>query len=255
MAGIIPGIFIAVTFMVYVYLKCKNDPNLLKNEKRYTWKDKFELTKKSFPLLLAPIIILGGIYGGYFTATESAAVAVIYAFVLYIVTGKRTLKDHFHVIKNAAITSTMILLIVAGASTFGSLVTLLQITQKFTEWAVSSSVSGWGIIVLIMIIAIILGMFMDGIALTMIVVPIVFATVLAMGFDPIWFGVLFTLNMEIGLISPPVGMTLYTVKGVSDVDFSTIVKGSLPFLLVLLFCLVVIGLFEPISLWIPSMMK
>lgn len=253
-AGIIPGVFIALMFMIYVYFRAKSDPNINKT-RNVSLREKVTLTKESLPVLLAPVIILGGIYAGIFTPTESAAIAVLYGFILLIIRKNFSFRDLIQTLTSAARTSAMILLIMSGALIFGNLITLLQITQQFTEWAVSSPIPPWGIIVVIMILTLVLGALMDGIALTMIVVPIVFSTVIALGFDPIWFGILFTLNMEIGLVSPPVGITLFTVQGISDIKFGTIVKGAFPFLIVMLICLIIIGLFEPISLWLPSLMN
>lgn len=253
MAGIIPGILTALMYMIYVYFKCKGDPRYEVKE-GVTWNVRWQLAKKSALVLFAPIVILGGIYSGYFTPTEAAAVAVLYGCFLCIWTKKLTIQNFIGVLTDASRISTMVLVIVAGAGTFGGLVTLLQIAQKITSFVVVSAIPGYAVIIAIIALTLILGALMDGIALTMIVVPICFSTIIAMGYDPIWFGVLFCISMEIGLVTPPVGMTLYAVKGISEVDFKTIVKGVIPFILVMFVVLVVVAIFKDLSLWLPSLM-
>jgi C4-dicarboxylate transporter DctM subunit len=251
--GVLPGIFMALAFMCYIYVRYKNDPNY-KPQGNITWRKRLELTKLSFPVLMAPVIILGGIYGGFFTPTEAAAVAVLHGFVLCLVFRKISLKNAFKVFADAASKSSMILMAIVGAMVLGGLITILQIAQKFAQFAVTSGFPHWGVVCLIMLLALILGCFMDGIALTLIVVPITFSAILAMGLSPVWFGVLFCLVMEIGLVTPPVGMTLYTVKGVTGEKMEEIVRGAIPFLVLMLACLLIVGIFEPLSTWLPSLM-
>lgn len=253
MAGVIPGIFITLIFMLYIYLKCKNDPRY-KSKGNVTLREKWQLTKKSALVLIAPLIILGGIYTGIFTPTESAAIAVLYGLFLCFLTKKITFKSLFKILADSSRTATMVLVIIAGASAFGGLVILLQIAQKITAFAVTSDIPNFMIIIAILILTLILGTLVDGIALTMIVVPICFPAIAAMNYDLIWFGVLFCVGVEIGLITPPVGMTLYTVKGISGIDFRTIIRGSIPFMVAMLICLIAIGVFQDLSLWLPSVM-
>ena len=253
MGGILPGIFVTLVFMTYIYLRYRNNPQYRSNV-NISWNDRKNIAKKSFPVILAPVIIIGGIYGGMFTPTEAAAVAVIYGLVLCIFYGKIKSNNMFTILMDAVSKSSMILVIISGAMILGGLVTILQIAQEFTRFATTSGLPVWGVIVLIMLLTLALGCFMDGVALTLIVVPITFAAIVAIGLNPVWFGVLFCLNMEMGLITPPVGVTLYTVQGVTGIKLETIIKGVIPFMLLMLFCLVIVGVFEPLSTWLPSLM-
>lgn len=253
MAGVLPGIFITIIFLSYLYIRCRKDPRY-KAQEGMTWRKRFEVTKSSLPVLIAPLIILGGIYGGIFTPTEAAAVAVLYGFLLCLYTRTIKLKNAYKIFSDAASKSSMILMAIMGAMILGVLVTILQIAPKFTQFVLNSNLPPWGVIVMIMILTLMLGCLMDGIALTLIVVPVTFSAITAMGFDPIWFGVLFCLNMEMGLVTPPVGMTLYTVQGVTGENMEDVFKGAIPFLLLMLGCLTIVGLFESMSTWLPSLM-
>jgi C4-dicarboxylate transporter DctM subunit len=252
-AGIIPGIFISVVFMGYIYIKTYKNPRY-KPTTVYTWKDRFHLLKKGGAVLLAPVIILGGIYSGLTTPTEAAAVTVIYAIFLGLVTRKLNRQNLWGSLRDSTKSAIMIMMIIAGAMILGSVVTILRIPYNFSVLIVESRIAPWAVIILMNVLLLILGMFLECASITLITVPIFYPTIQALGFNPLWFGVIFTINMELALITPPVGLNLYIIQGISGEKMETVVQGVFQFITLLILCLVVIALVEPMSTWLPSMM-
>lgn len=254
-AGIFPGILMMTAMSTTIYLLCRGG-------KRYqptppaAWKARFSALVTSFWGLLAPVIIIGGIYMGIFTPTEAAAVSVIYGFLVSIVIMRTVGWRHFlAIVADGARTTAMLLFIVVGASILGHIVTLLQVPQKLVMAVTAAGLAPWMLVVAVCILLLILGCFLEAAAIILITVPIIFPAVMALGIDPIWFAVVFNLNLEIGMITPPVGMTLYTVKAIAaESKMSDIIIGAFPFVVTLLLVLVIILLFPPISVWLPNLM-
>jgi C4-dicarboxylate transporter, DctM subunit len=252
-AGIIPGIFISLVFMGYIYLKTYKNPRY-KPTTVYTWKDRFHLLKEGGPVLLAPVIILGGIYSGLTTPTEAAAVTVIYAIFLGLVTKKLNRQNLLVTLRDSTKSAIMILMIIAGAMILGSVVTILRIPHNFSVLIVESGIPAWAVIVMMNLLLLILGMFLECASITLITVPIFYPTILALGFDPLWFGVIFTINMELALVTPPVGLNLYIIQGITGEKMETVVRGVSAFIILLALSLIVVALIVPMSTWLPSMM-
>jgi C4-dicarboxylate transporter DctM subunit len=252
-AGIIPGIFISLVFMSYIYIKTHKNPRY-KPTIIYTWKDRFHLLKKGGPVLLAPVIILGGIYSGLTTPTEAAAVTVIYAIFLGLVTGKLNRQNLLVTLRDSTKSAIMILMIIAGAMILGSVVTILRIPHNFSVLIVESGIPAWAVIVLMNLLLLILGMFLECASITLITVPIFYPTIQALGFDPLWFGVIFTINMELALVTPPVGLNLYIIQGITGEKMETVVRGVFQFIILLALGLLIVALIEPMSTWLPSKM-
>jgi C4-dicarboxylate transporter DctM subunit len=252
-AGVIPGIFLTILFLGYLFLRVRKDPRY-RPSVSYTWKERLQLLKGGTPVLIAPVIILGGIYTGIFTPTEAASVSVIYAIVLLILTGKLRGRNMLAIVRESTLSAVMILMIIVGATILGSVITLLRIPQNFADLVVTSAIPAWGVVVLMCLLLLVLGMFLECASITMITVPIFYPAVVTLGYDPLWFGVIFTINMELALITPPVGLNLYVIKGISDEKMETVIKGALPFVVLLGLGLLIIALIEPMSTWLPSTM-
>jgi C4-dicarboxylate transporter DctM subunit len=253
MGGVVPGILITLMFMGYVYFRCRKDPRY-KTTEVITWNTRFETLKGSWLVLLAPVIILGGIYTGLFTPTEAAAVGVFYGVILCIITGRLRWQNLVALLRDATNTSTMVLMIVGASYIFGGVVTLLMIPQAFTELTVTSALPNWGIIGSINLTLILMGTILEGLSIIVITLPILFPAVMALGYSAVWFGVMFCINMELALVTPPVGLNLYVVHGISGVKFETVARGIIPFAALLAVGLLLVALFEPLSTWLPSMM-
>jgi C4-dicarboxylate transporter DctM subunit len=264
LAGIMPGILLVVLFsawiaMYWILWGRKADTSLAVGDLKvdFSWKEKFESIFKSWPSVMLIIIIIGSLYSGVATPSEIAAIGAVATFLIvlfwYRSLNKRIFTD---ILKGGAHESSMILLIVAAALLLSYPISYLRIPQFITENLIALDVSRWWIFIMINIFLLILGMFLPPAAVIVMVAPILDPLINALGFDAIWFGVILTLNMEIGLITPPVGLNLYVVKSiVRDVSFSEIFKAVIPFILLIVLALVVISIFPSIVLWLPNMIQ
>jgi len=255
MAGIFPGIMVAILFCIYIFFRCRGD-------ERYqgditmgaSWSERLNSLKSAVLILFAPVLILGTIYLGVATPTEAAAIAVVYGLIITFVSGKGRGRGLPKTLRDATKNGSMVLMILAGATVFGGVITILQIPQGFISFAVGAAIPTWGVLALIAVLLIIMGMFMEGVAIIVIVLPIIYPAIITLGLDPIWFGVVYVIIAEMGQLTPPVGMNLYAIKGVTGAKLEEIMKGSIPFLLVLLVALIIVVLYQPLSTWLPSTM-
>jgi C4-dicarboxylate transporter DctM subunit len=158
------------------------------------------------------------------------------------------------VMRECTLSAVMILMIIVGATVLGSVITLLRIPQNFADLVVASSIPPWGVVVLMCLLLLVLGMFLECASITMITVPIFYPAIIALGYDPLWFAVIFTINMELALITPPVGLNLYVIKGITNERMETVIRGALQFVVLLALGLLIIALVEPMSTWLPSTM-
>lgn len=253
MAGVFPGIMLVALYMGYIYLKCRKDPRYAPPAD-VSWKARIAALKRSWLMLLIPVIVLGGIYSGIFTPTEAAAVAVIYGLFLCILTGRLRWKTLVPAMRDCTLSSCMVLMIIFGAMVFGSVVTILQIPQAITKFVMTASIPLWALLLSLTILWLILGCFLDVVAIMVITIPIVFPPLKALGVDPIWLGVFSALTMEIGMVTPPFGINLFTIQGVTKQKFETVVKGVAPFLVAMLLGLIIIWIWSPLSTWLPMKM-
>lgn len=254
MAGVLPGIMLAFMFCLYSIW--------------WAWRKEWRsgirqaLARENIPLtwgmlgsLLMIPLILGGIYTGAFTPTEAAAVGVVYAFVLTAVF-KRTLtwQRLIDSLRDSVVTSCMILMLIAGAAVFGNTLSLLRVPQDFAAWLEGLQLSSWEFMIAVNLLYLVLGMFMDASAAILVTVPILLPGLEALHIDLIWFGVILVINMEIGAVTPPVGMNLFVVKGLRpDYTISDVLIGSLPYAGLGLLGLALVVIFPQIALWLPSM--
>ncbi len=253
MAGLVPGIMLSGMFMVYAIFYCKRTGRYDKME-TLTWQDKFQGLKNGIWGLLAPVTILVGIYTGIFTPLEAAGVVVIYSFLMSLIRGKLKFNDVVHVLRECTVTSGMLLIIISTAVVLGTFMTMLQIPTATTQMIQSSGMPGWTVIICLMILFLVLGMFLDVVSVMLITLPVVYPLVISMGYSGIWFAVLVTISMEIAVITPPVGLNLYVINGLTGAPLAHVLKGVLPFFLIMLAALLIIALFPGLSTWLPDMM-
>ncbi len=242
-AGIIPGIILTLAFMVFSSIQMRHI-----KEKPATWAERWEASRKAIWGLLLPIVIIGGIYSGIFTPTEAAAVGVVLAFLIALLVYRNLTADNLkQIILSTVKTNAMILFIIIGAMLLGFILTILQIPQAITEAAISLDVSPWVIFILINIVLLILGMFLETISILVITVPILYPIITALGFDPIWFAIIMVINMELALISPPVGLNLFVLKGLDKKNtIIEIVKGVIPYAVIMILFIVLLCFFPKI---------
>lgn len=243
-AGIVPGIILTLAFMIFSAYQTRH----IKDEPA-TWNERWEASKKAVWGLLLPVVIIGGIYLGYFTPTEAAAVGVVLSFAVTIFVYRNlTMAAMREILINTVKTNAMILFIIIGAMLLGYILTILQIPQTIVNFATSKDISPWIIFVLINIVLLILGMFLETVSILVITLPILYPIIMALGFDPIWFAIIMVINMELALISPPVGMNLFVLKGLNKENtISEIVKGVIPYAVIMLVFMVILSFFPEIA--------
>jgi C4-dicarboxylate transporter DctM subunit len=254
MAGMLPGVMLALIFAGYFFMKAVMDPRAQRQAKA-TWKERSAALKKSVFGLLTPVIILGGIYTGIFTATEAAAVSSIYALlicmVLYRTIRWGELKD---IIIKSAETSGMVLFIIIGAMTFGQLVSILQIPDKVVDYLQVLPFPPMVILGIGLVFILVLGALMDEASILLITYPIFYQVfVTHYQWDPIWFAMVFVFTLEVGLVAPPVGLNLFVVQGIDrTAQFKEVVKGVMPLVLLMIVGIIIVILIKPLSTWLPS---
>ncbi len=199
--------------------------------------------------------VIGGIYGGMFTATEAAGMGAGGAFILGVLRGRLSRQDILRSLLESTRTTAAVFTILIGALLFGYFLTITQTPQKVTEFLTGLGIGRHGILTLILLMYLVLGCLMDALAMIILTVPIIFPVIKQLGFDPIWFGVIIVMTVELGLIHPPVGMNIFVIKSViEDAKISTIFYGVLPFIITDLLRLALLVAFPIIALWLPGRM-
>jgi C4-dicarboxylate transporter DctM subunit len=253
-AGMVPGIILAGIFILYAVAKIRRGTQM-RREAPATWRERFGALRTSFWGLLTPVLIVLGIYSGAFTPTEAAAVSGAYGLMISLFIYRSVkLEQFWNFLLNTAKTSSMILIIMVGAMTLGQAVTMLQVPQKACALIGSLSMPPWTIIVGINILLFVLGMFLEVVSIMLITIPVLFPLVMQLGYDPIWFAVVMVVNMELALITPPVGLNLYVIQGMSGANMQEVLRGVWPYALMMLLFLIAIMVFPPLSTWLPGHM-
>ncbi|MFH0258820.1 C4-dicarboxylate TRAP transporter large permease protein DctM [Vibrio rumoiensis] len=251
MAGVIPGTLLGLGLMtaIYIIARKKNLPAM----PRATFKEWLASGRKAAWGLLLMVIILGGIYSGMFTPTEAAAVAAVYAgFIALFVYKDITIKQCPSVLLEAAKLTVMLMFIIANAMLFAFVLTTEQIPQTIAAWIITLGLSPWMFLLLVNIILLLAGNFMEPSAIILILAPILFPIAIELGIDPIHFGIIMVVNMEIGLITPPVGLNLFVTSAVTGMPLSATIRAALPWLMILLVFLMIITYIPAVSLWLPN---
>ncbi|MGB5231618.1 MAG: TRAP transporter large permease [Desulfoprunum sp.] len=259
MAGVIPGIIAVIIFSFYVAWAYLRQPDRKKVEPA-TWGEKWVALKEGIWAVLIPVGILVPLYAGLATPTEIAALGAMWAFVVSIFIYRTIgLKDIIPILKEALTGTVMVTFIICGAVLFGNAVTQLGLGRAISDFFVGSDFSPWVFILATMVIIMILGCFLEGASIMLIMIPVILPTLLSYKLDLIWYAVIMVINIEVGLLTPPVGLNLYAVDGVAKglgfpSNLSIVIRGSWPFMALYLMLLVVIALFPLLATWIPAHM-
>ena len=246
MAGIIPGLVLTGLFMCYIGIRAILNPNLVpKHEARYSWQAKFASLTDIIPIVLIALTILLGIYFGLTTPTEAGAIGALCAFLLSIYSLRSGwwlgLKS---ALNNSVKTTCMLLSIMVGSQILAFAFVSTGLNREITDWIVDLNLTKFGFLIAIDIIYLVLGCFMDPISILVLTLPIVHPIIDALGFSPIWFGIILVVLIEIGLLTPPVGMNLFVIHGLSGGSpFEDVVRGSVPYIVILIFFLAAISFF------------
>ncbi len=255
-AGIIPGLLIALLFCLTIYLNCKRRPELGPAGPPTTWREKFSSLRGVVETIVLFVLVMGGMFMGFYTATEAAAIGAAGTLVIALAKRELTWPKLFQCLLETLRTSCMVMTIVAGAVIFGRFLAVTQVPFKLATWLAGLPLPAWSIIGLIILFYFVAGCFVDALALNLLTIPIFYPVVSGLHYDLIWFGVIIVLVTQMGVISPPVGVNVYVVSGMArDVPLPTVFKGSLPFLLALVVAAILLVAFPQLSLFLPNLIK
>lgn len=255
LAGFLPGLLIGGALIIFCYFYAKKQ-GWKGDEKKYTTRDKLEAIWDAKWALINPVIILGGIYAGIFTPTEAAAVAAVYAFICGIFIHKELdLKNLFATVGNACSTTATTMVILGCATAFTKILTIQQIPNMITNAIISTTSNAFLILLLINILLLAVGCFMDTTPAIMVLAPILLPVATSIGIDPVHFGIIMVVNLAIGFITPPLGINLFVASRVGGEPLETVTKGIVPFIAVMISCLLVITYVESVSMFLPNLFK
>ena len=257
-AGIVPGIVLAGLMMGYIFIIGLLRPELApRSTEDVSWRMKFDALFQIWPVVLLIVLVLGSIYKGIATPTEAAAVGCVGALILSYFKKKLDWKTFRNILRSTISTSTMIMLIFASALLFGYVLTRLQVPQALASYVATLDMPNWVILICIFALLYIMGMFMDVVSVILISTPILLPIVLQMGYSSLWFGIVMAIACEIGTETPPVGLNLFVIKGVSppSVSLMDIIRGAIPFALVETVGLIIFIVFPDLVLWLPNLVK
>src|ERR1700716_3963770 len=258
-AGILPGALAAAMYMITVTLIGVARPGFLPSGPKASWSERITAVRDVWATLLLFVFVIGGLYGlpflPRFTPTEAGGVGATGAFLIGVFTGRLGKEKILASLLQATRTAAAVFTVLIGALIFGYFLTVTQTPQKVTEFLTGLGLGSYGVLALIMVMYLVLGCLMDAMAMIILTVPIIFPVIIHLGFDPIWFGVIIVMTVELGLIHPPVGMNVFVIKSVvKDVSFSTIFRGVIPFVATDLVRLVILILFPLRATWLPQRM-
>jgi tripartite ATP-independent transporter DctM subunit len=258
-AGIIPGVLAMTMYMVTIALIGHFRPGFLPKGSYTTWRERFAGLKDIWAPVLLFVFVIGGLYGlpflPRFTPTEAGGVGASGAFLIGVLTGRLDKEKLLASLLQATRTAAAVFTVLIGALIFGYFLTVTQTPQKVTEFLTGLGLGSYGVLALIMVMYLVLGCLMDAMAMIILTVPIIFPVIAHLGFDPIWFGVIIVMTVELGLIHPPVGMNVFVIKSVvKDVSFTTIFKGVIPFVATDIARLIIPIAFPLLATWLPQHM-
>jgi len=251
LGGVIPGLLAAALMGVYVYYFARKEGYKIRSD--VPMQDKIAASVRAIPALMIPVVVLGGLYGGVVTLTETAALSAVVAIVLalYVYKGVK-LSDFFHILVYSIRSAAAIMIIITMALAFGHLITETGLAQKVLELMQTYQITDWQFLLIVNLLLIVLGMFLEVFSILLIVVPIVLPLLEPLKIDPIHFGVMLVINMELALMSPPVGLNLFVISNISRIPLAEVLKGTVPFFMIMLGMLLLVTYVPIISTWLPT---
>ena len=255
LAGVLPGLMLVALFMAWsLYSTARSGNMQVLTKVNYTLKEKFEILPRVTPFILIIFGVLYAMYGGVATPSETAAVGALLCLVIAMIIYKLwNPKDLWVVLRDSTKESVMILFIIGAAGVFSFMLSSLFITQSIAAWIGTLDVNPWVLMLAVNIFLLIAGFFLPPVAVILMAAPILLPIITTAGFDSIWFAVILTINMEIGLISPPVGLNLYVINGIApDIKLKTILMGSLPYVACMVIAILLLCFFPGIATWLPD---
>ena len=253
LGGVVPGLIAAGVMAVFVYLFSRKHGYV--RTETVPMAEKIKKTVAAIPALIVPVVVLGGLYGGVVTLTETAALSAVVAIVLALFVYRTVrLKDFFKILTHSVRSAAAIMIIIATALAFGHLITETGVAQKFLELMKAWEIKPWEFLLMVNVLLIFLGMFLEVFSILLIVVPIVIPLLEPLNIDPIHFGVMLVINMELALMSPPVGLNLFVISNISNIPLTQVLKGTIPFFIIMLIMLFLVTYVPIISTWLPTLL-
>lgn len=255
-SGIIPGILVAILFCLVIALQCRLNPKLAPPAVRLSWRTRFTSLLGVLETLILFVFVMGGMFAGWFTPTEAAAVGAAGSVVIAVVGRNCSRKMLWQAAHESVRTSCMVLVIVAGATMFGHFLAVTGLPTHFAAWLAGLPVPPWVVIVMIIGFYLVAGCFVDALALILLTIPVFYPVIRQLGYDPIWFGVIIVLVTQMGVITPPVGVNAYVVSGIDrSIPLPTVFRGALPFVGALVVACALLMAFPQLATWLPRIMK
>lgn len=253
LGGVVPGLISAGMMGVYVYFFSKKNGYV--DRVPVPREEKIKKTINAIPALLVPVVVLGGLYGGFVTLTETAALSAVVAIVLALFVYREVkVSDFLKVMTHSIRSAAAIMIIIAMALAFGHLITETGVAQKTLDFVKSLDIQGWQFLLAVNILLIFLGMFLEVFSILLIMVPIVLPLLEPLNIDPIHFGVMLVINMELALMSPPVGLNLFVISNISKIPLAQVLHGTMPFFFLMVGLLLVVTYIPVISTWLPNLL-
>jgi len=255
-SGIIPGLLVAVLFCGVIAVQCRLKPSIAPPAMRVPWRARFKSLLGVMETLVLFVFVMGGMFVGWFTPTEGAAVGAAGSVVVAAAGGNCSRKMLWQSAHETVRTSCMVLVIVAGATMFGHFLAVTGLPTHFAGWLAGLPLPPWAIIVLVIAFYLVAGCFVDALALILLTVPIFYPVVQKLGYDAIWFGVIIVVVTQMGVITPPVGVNAYVVSGIErSISLPTVFRGSLPFLFALAVACALLMIFPQLATWLPQIVR
>jgi len=255
LAGFVPGIIEAIFYMITIYIICKRNPLLGPPGEKSSWRERIISLKNTWSVLLLFLLVIGGLYMGVFTPTEAAGVGAFGAFVIALALRKLSWQQLKDSLKETGSVTAMVFVILIGATILGYFLAVAKLPSSLSAWVTGMEVNRYWIIIGMLVLYIFLGCIMSSLALIILTVPIFFPVIMALGFSPIWFGIIIVKVAEIGQITPPVGINVFVIKGIAkDVPMYTIFKGIVPFFFANIIEIILLVIFPQIATFVPDLM-
>ncbi len=254
LAGIVPGLICAVFFLAIIYGWCKINPAVGPKGNRSTWRERFSSLPEVIWVVVVFLILIAGLVKGFFTATEAGSVAAFVVIGVCILKGDLNFKGFLKSVQDTLSASSMAITLIAGSVIFGHFLAVTTIPMVAADWIVALPLNRHIIIILITLVYLIGGSFIDDMAFMILATPVFYPAVTKMGFDPLWFGMIIAVTVMIGVVIPPVALNVFVVKQITKVPFGVIYKGVYPFLIALVLCGVLLFVFPQIATFLPNML-
>jgi tripartite ATP-independent transporter DctM subunit len=254
LAGIMPALMIAAFFMAVIAGWVSMRPAIAPRAEKATWKERWAVIPDAVIVGIIFGIVIGGMITGFFSPTESGTIGTVAIFLLALVRREVSTSMMIRSFKGALKTSIMTLMLIAGSAVFGHFLAITEIPMIAAKWATELPIPGAFVMIVIVVIYLVGGSIMDDLAFMVLATPIFFPTAIALGFDPIWFGILICVTLMIGGLIPPVAIYVFILGNITGIPFKTIYKGVVPFLAALVVALFILFVFPQVALWLPNLM-